>query len=110
MFDINVVHRYHASPSLLARLVDLVPQPFLEDPSVTLIIEKINIKGFKGHLCNDDKLIKLIMINISASDMCKVFHLLTNFSQRSHWPRWPGRSLNGTKQVLQTFLISIHQI
>lgn len=48
MFDINVDHRYHALPSLLARLVRLVPQPFLEDPSVTLMIEKINVKGFRG--------------------------------------------------------------
>lgn len=40
MFDINVVRRYHASPSLLAPLVDLVPQPFPEDPSVTLLIRE----------------------------------------------------------------------
>lgn len=40
----------------------------------------------------------------------KVFHLLTNFSQQSHCSRWPGQPLNGTKQVLQTFLISLKRI
>lgn len=50
VFDINTVHGYHTSPSLLTLQEDLAPQPFLEDPSVALMIEKIH---FKGWVCND---------------------------------------------------------